>query len=398
MRRSMNKVALLGALALVATAFPMVNASAQTTYDIEIGEPLGPEIRTAESMRFFPSSITVHQGDSLHFTTRRFHTATLLPVGESAQDWIDENAATRDDPWSHFQNDPDDGPGDLKENVNVFISNRTDCGPGAGGTTPCDFDGTSVLNSGVPFEEALDFTAIVDVAPGNSFWVICLIHPHMRMKVTVVDGGTPATTQESIDADKAAKVALDTDWALATDRKYEAKRTKHKTAGGRPVWDVWQGVDSHWVSLAETYPKRVNIRRGQTVRWHFGSLIYETHSATFPLDEGLWFGQIETFNLVCDPDGDAGPGPDTPADFNDPQLCPGGISQVEIDFEARSAQGTGNGVVRNVAPENSGIRGVATNRFDSYDVRFRKASGDRPYTFFCFFHGPQMFTRINVRG
>jgi hypothetical protein len=219
----------------------------------------------------------------------------------------------------------------------------------------------------------------------------------MRMKVTVVPGGEAATTQDSIDADKAAKIALDNDWALATDRKYEAKRTKHRTASGRVVWDVWQGVDSHWVSLSETYPKRVNVRRGQTVRWHFSSLIYETHSATFPLDEGLWFGQIETFNLVCDPDGDAGPGPDTPADFNDPELCPGGFSQVEVDFEARSAQGTGNGVVKNMAPENSGIRGIATNRFDSYDVRFRRPSGNNPYTFFCFFHGRQMFTRINVR-
>lgn len=389
-------LAALGVVCLVASltlAAPSASADHNGTYNIQIGARLPGG---AESMRFFPSSLKVHEGDQLHYTSGGFHTATLLPVGESAQDWVDANASTQDQPFSHYRFDPDDGVGDLKENVDALIQNRDDCGPFTGGT-PCDFDGVTVLNSGVAFEGPLDFTAIVNAPAGNSFWVVCLIHPHMRMKVTVVPDLDPTTTQGEIDANRSAKIAQDTDAALALDAKYEAKQTKHRTRSGRMVWDVWQGVDSHWVSLPETYPKRLNIKKGQRVRWHFDQLIYETHSATFPLDEQRWFADIETFNLVCDPDGDGGPGPDTPGDEQDPEICPGGISEVEVDFEAKSAQGTGDGVVNNQGLQNSGIRGVGTQSFESYDVKFAKKSGRKPYTFFCFFHGPKMFTRVNVR-
>jgi hypothetical protein len=126
--------------------------------------------------------------------------------------------------------------------------------------------------------------------------------------------------------------------------------------------------------LSETYPKRFNIRRGQRVRWHFDKLIYETHSATFPLSD-RWFEQIETFHMVCDPDGDGTGGTDTEVDEQTPPpFCPGGFSEVEVDFEPRSAQGTGNGVVSNrFGLENSGVRGDSTGRFESFDVRFTRS-------------------------
>jgi len=265
-----------------------------------------------------------------------------------------------------------------------------------GDGSPCDFDGTSVLNSGTNVSGPFDFTAVVNVPAGQSFWVVCLFHPHMRMRVTVVPDTETPTSQSDIDAQKADQIAADNDWAVATDRRYE-RATRHQTAGGRNVWDVFQGVDNHFASLSETYPKRLNIRRGQRVRWHFDKLVYETHSATFPPDFERWFEQIETFNFVCDPDGDGGPGPDTPADPESPNPCPD-PSQIEIDFERRSAQGAGDGVVNNRRGlENSGIRGIATQRFESFDVRFTRRSGRNPFVFFCFFHGGSMFTRVRVR-
>lgn len=266
-----------------------------------------------------------------------------------------------------------------------------------GDGSPCDYDGTTLLNSGTPIEGPFDFTAVVDVPAGETFWVVCLIHPQMRMRVDVVPDTDPTTEQADIDAQRANQIARDNDWALATDRRYE-RPTSHTTASGRRVWDVFQGVDNRFASLAETYPKRLNIRRGQRVRFHFDKLIYETHSATFPPDFERWFGRIETFNLVCDPDGDGGPGPDTPADEQDPDFCPGGLSEVEVDFEPRSAQGAGNGVVSNRRGlENSGVRGDSTQRFERFDVRFTRRSGRDPFVFFCFFHGGSMFTRVRVR-
>jgi hypothetical protein len=218
----------------------------------------------------------------------------------------------------------------------------------------------------------------------------------MRMKVTVVPGTETPTSQADIDAQRAGQIAADNDWALATDRRLE-RQTSHRTASGRTVRDVFQGVDNQFASLNETYPKRLTIRRGRRVRFRFDNLKYETHSATFPLSN-RWFEEIETFNLVCDEDGDAGTDPDTPPDFNNPEFCPGGIQQVEVDFERRSAQGAGDGVVSNRRGlENSGVRGVSTQRFESFDVRFTRRSRGERFVFFCFFHGRSMFTRVRVR-
>jgi plastocyanin len=397
MRKASKKISILAVLAVLGGMTVVApSASAQETYEIRIGTVRLPDIRTGASMRFFPRRITVHQGDSLHFTTRAFHTATLLPVGESAEEWVDDNASGTDEPFNVFVNDPDDGVGALKQTADTLVSNRTDCGPGAGGTTPCDYDGT-FLNSGAALDGPLDFTAVVDVAAGQSFWVVCLIHPEMRMRVDVVAAGEDTTDQSDIDAQRANQIAADNDWAVATDRRLE-RQTSHRTGSGRTVRDVFQGVDNQFAALAETYPKRLTIRRGQRVRFHFDSLKYETHSATFPPDFGRWFGQIETFHTVCDPDGDGTGGTDTEADPQDPDLCDGGFPEVEVDFEPRSAQGAGNGVVSNRRGlENSGIRGSATQRFDSFDVRFTRRSRGTRFMFFCFFHGRSMFTRVRVR-
>jgi plastocyanin len=399
MRKASKRVSMLAVLAVLGGMTVVApSASAQTTYQIRIGTVRLPDIRTGASMRFFPRRITVHQGDSLHFTTRAFHTATLLPVGESAEEWIDDNASGTDQPFNAFVNDPDDGAGALKQSPDVLVSNREDCGMFGGGGD-CTYDGT-FLNSGAALDSPqLDFTAVVDVAPGQSFWVVCLIHPHMRMRVDVVAAGADTTDQADIDAQRANQIAADNDWALATDRRLE-RQTSHRTASGRTVRDVFQGVDNRFASLNETYPKRLTIRRGQRVRWHFNQLVSETHSATFPPDFERWFERIETFHLVCDPDGDMGPGPDTEVGPQDPPpFCPGGFPQVELDFEPRSAEGAGNGVVSNRGGlENSGIRGDATKRFESFNVRFTRRSGRRgPFVFFCFFHNGSMATRVRVR-
>jgi plastocyanin len=396
MRKASRRISILAVLAVLGGMTVVAPpASAQNTYEIQIGTRRLPDIRTGASMRFFPRRITVHQGDSLHFTTRAFHTATLLPVGESAEEWVDDNASGTDEPFNVFVNDPDDGAGALKQTADTLVSNRTDCGMFGDGS-PCNYDGT-FLNSGAALGGPFDFTAVVDVTAGQSFWVICLIHPEMRMRVDVVPGTDPTTEQSDIDAQRANQIAADNDWALATDRRLE-RQTSHRTASGRTVRDVFQGVDNQFAALFETYPKRLTIRRGQRVRFRFDNLQYETHSATFPPDFQRWFGAIETFNFVCDPDGDGTGGTDEPADPEDPNPCPGGLEDVEVDFEPRSAQGAGDGVVSNRRGlENSGVRGDSTSRFESFNVRFTRRSGDTPFRFFCFFHGGPMETRIRVR-
>ncbi len=74
-----------GVIALVAAmVLPATTAGAQTTYDVSVGQFL--EGAPAESMRFLPYDIDVHQGDTLHFASLSFHTATLLPAGQGVVD------------------------------------------------------------------------------------------------------------------------------------------------------------------------------------------------------------------------------------------------------------------------------------------------------------------------
>lgn len=356
-------------------------------------------------MRFLaPDTITVHQGDRITFDFRGFHTATLLPTGVGADDWIEDNAEGGE-PFSFFRSDPDDGPNAFKDNFGVVVA-PTDPACGGQGEDPCSYTGGAVLNSGAPEGppgEPAQFTATVDAEPGSTFWVICLIHRKMRMRVRVAADPAAATSQATIDQAKSRQLAWDTDLARATHVKYSTRRTSHRTASGRMVWDAWAGVDTGNVALLAFYPKRLSIKPGDTVRWHFDHMLFEDHTVSLPIPAvfGMPFDPA-----MCDPDGDAGPGPDTPAQEQEdgPPTCPEG-SQLEFDVEGPFAGGTGNGVwtgMRDV--EHSGIRGIGAEDMtppaagiDPYDVRFREGTGRDGIDYLCFIHGDVMNGKVIVR-
>jgi plastocyanin len=358
----------------------------------------------AESMRFLaPDTVDVHQGDRITFEIHGFHTATMLPAGVGADDWIEDNAEGTA-PFSFFASDPDDGAGATKDNFGAIV---TPTNPACGGADqdPCSYTGDGVLNSGAPPgpDEPLRFTATVNADPGSVFWVICLVHRNMRVRVRVVGDPAAATSQTAIDQARDRQLQWDTDLARATHAKYSAKRTSHRTASGRRVWDAWAGVDTGHVALLAFYPKKLVIAEGDTVRWHFDHLLFEDHTVSLPIPAVFGMGFPPA---VCDPDGDAGPGPDTPAEGGQdaPPSCPEG-SQLEFDIEGPFIGGTGNGVwtgMRDV--EHSGIRGVTaedmsppTAGIDPYDVRFRESTGKNGIDYLCFLHGDVMQAKVLVR-
>jgi plastocyanin len=346
----------------------------------------------AESMRFHaPDTITVHQGDRMTFDFHGFHTATLLPAGVGADDWLHDNANETGAPFAFVHSDPDDGTGEYKDNFGFVVTpTQTTCG--RGDQEACAYTGDAVLNSGAPQEPGETFTATINAEPGSTFWIVCLIHHNMRLRVKVTGDPATATTQETIDEARRAQVARDTDWARATHTKYSAKRTSHRTASGRRVWDAWAGVDSRWVSLFAFYPKRLVIQRGDTVRWRFDSLVMEDHTVSMPVPS--LFGNLVFDQAMCDPDTDSGAGPDTPAEETDQgPVCPEG-SQLEIDIGEQFWGGVGNGVLTgNRDVEHSGIRGSQAAHLvppaagqDSFDVKFMERTGRRPVTYICFLH------------
>ena len=394
MRRRHRVWAFLGATVMLAGLFPATQATAQATYDVQIGQFLRGA--PAESMRFFPASLTVHPGDVLHFTSEGFHTATLLPAGIGADDWVQDYSSGLDEPWSLFVADPDEPQGNVKANNRVLFPTDPACGaPDA----PCEFDGSGnpvdgVLNSGIPLAGPLDFSVEVTADPGDTFWVICLIHPKMQMRVRVVGGGEGTSDPGQIAQETEQQVARDTDHARALHARLDSKRTSHKTPGGGRVWDAWAGFDTQYLSLRAFYPGVLKINRGDRVRWHFDALYFEDHTVTGPNSRALQIAG-QSFVPVCDPDGDVGPGPDNPPETEEPPFC-NDPAQLEFDIPANFVLPHGNGrVTRRKDFESSGVLGANVPGPESYDLTFPRRL-DGPYKYLCLIH-PFMRGRVLVK-
>ena len=136
------------------------------------------------------------------------------------------------------------------------------------------------------------------------------------MKVTVVADSAATTTQAEIDTARAANLAADEDWAESQHAKLINQQASHVTASGQRVYDVYVGVDNHRTSINAMYPRVATVPKGATVRFNFNELIYEQHTATMSLQQGLERGQ-EFLAPWCDPDGDSGAGPDQSAPATD---------------------------------------------------------------------------------
>lgn len=388
------------AFALTAVAgflLPATSAGAATTYEIAVGMFL--EGAPAESMRFLPGTIDVHRGDTLHFTlSEGFHTATFLPVGEGVVEWFEANATYgSSQPFAPVAANPDSESHPVKFGNSVLDPTSTTCG--APGQPACSFDGTDVLNSGTPvfFGLDLEFNATVDVSPGSSFWVVCIWHgAPMRMRVNVVASSDPASVQADLDAASAAIVRQDTDTALALQARFSAKQSFHTRPNGTRVWDAWAGVGTRHLELFANYPRTLRIDRGDVVQWHFDSLVTEDHTVTFPLDKGLEI--LDSSNLVCDPDGDAGPGPDNPPDLEGPPFC-SDPDQLEIQIPGRFVFQRGDGTFTGRDLENSGGRGANSALFEgdsNYQLRFAERSPDGGFEYICLIH-PFITGKVVVR-
>lgn len=378
--RRVRRVAVLCAAGLFASLMASGGtATAQTTnYDVQVGAP--HEDTPSESMRFLPSRLRVHRGDTITFAGG-FHTATLLPEEADAQEWVDDNVVPADGPYTPFAADPDEGPDALKfNNAVAFPSNPTCGGPGG---SPCTYDGSSLVSSGVFVFGPGSFTTTVDVPAGESFWVICLIHSNMRMRVTVVADDQPASTQAEIDQARERQIAHDADEAAALHHRLLTKRSKHTTPAGKTVWDAWVGYDLPGVSLLAMYPRKLTIAKGDTVRYHFGSLEYEVHTATFPLRKGLEISN-SSFVPSCDPDGDTGTEADSPPQTEAPPFC-NDPTQLELDLDPRMMD-DGNGVLKSASDfESSRVRGDFLTR-TAWDLRFAAKSPAGGFEYVCMIH------------
>ena len=358
------------------------------TYNVQVGAFYADDL-PASGNNFYPEQMSIHPADQLHFTSDSFHTATLLPVNEDPDDWIAANAAGLDTPYGLLHSDPDDGTPAFKYNAaGVFFPSCFFCG---GASSPCPYDGSSVVNSGIALDGPMDFTTRLDVPAGSTVWAICLIHAGMRMEIDVVDEGTPVQTQAEMDAARAAKIADEEADARALHEQLLNDHSSHME-NGHKVWDMSVGYDTDDFALLAFYPASQRVRKGQSVEWHFGSLVSEDHTVSIDKERATRKITSKDFLVLCDPDGDSGPGPDTPPELEGPPFC-NDPSHLEVDAATKLVTGAGDGRYKGGTDlESAAARGGGIPGAEAFQVDFPKDL-DKTVKYICSIH-PFMVGRI----
>lgn len=366
-----------GLLAVPGTVQAQQTLNIQTGLPFENGAP-------GEGNRFYAPELNVHSGDTLSFANTGFHTATLLPTSVADVDqWRQDNQVGFDKPFSLFLTDPDDtalDPGASaqkparKFNNAVAFPNPPTCG--AEGQPPCDYAGDTLLNSGL----FGTWSATINSAPNTSAWALCLVHPTMEFKINVVPSGQPTSTQAEIDSYLETQGGADADAALDKHKKLSKKHVKKN---GK--WQAWVGFDGEGYALIAMYPRRLEIKKGARVQFNF-ELLSEVHTATIPKDKAKKIFRGD-FLPACDPDGDAGPGPDTPPDTQEPPFCNDPL-QLELDISSKTVSTYGDGKFKGGDYENSGLKGPMVGDTGSYTLKFTKKSDSKGYKYMCMIHGP----------
>jgi plastocyanin len=377
------------ALLVASLAIAPAASGAAASYTVQVGGFVGalPQAHgaPADGMRFYAPSMSVHKGDVVTFSMQGFHTATLLPANVDADQWVADNALGFGKPYAMSVPDPDEGPAGAKVNNTAALPPASGCGDAA---TPCSYGGTQVVNSGLfPPDltaQEFNFSVTIDANAGTHITALCLVHLAMRLDITVVADTEATTTQDEIDAFAAQKMVRDARQA----GKLHLSLLATVPSSGHGVLDDYVGYDGAHFALFAMYPRRLDLRKGQRVRFHFDALTFEDHTATFPTKKGLAISN-NGFIPVCDPDGDAGTAPDDPANRDATtvdEVCPD-VSQIELDLDPRLGPPAGDGVVTSTKDfESSGVEGANAGVAVPYTVKFAKRTTTGPYTFVCMLH------------
>lgn len=381
-------VLVAGGTAAALTLVPTAADAAGTTLTIKVGGDSTVSGVAFEGMRFLaPSTITVHKGDTLKFNFAGFHTATLIPAGIGAVDWRADHTGSGGD-YSLLQTDPDDSPPAFQFNKTALFPSDPTCGTAS---TPCPYDGTSVVNSGAPLN-TVDFSATINANPGDTFWVLCLVHSDMQMRVRVVANNVTATTQTQIDNYASSTLARDREAAAALIPKLQ-KQTRHKTSSGIYVWDAYAGFDGDGWGLNGMFPRTLHIKKGQHVRWHFAQLMGNVHTVTFPRSTAVSLSSKDFAgqNVKCESTSG-----DTPPTANPPTFCASGAQNAEFEIRAIGVLQRGSNKYFGTGLRSSGVRGPDGLSTRAYNLTFERRSSKTGFKYACAIHGAMMSGAVIV--
>ena len=253
-------VVAIGLIAGVGSIAGAPRASAANTLTLNIGGG----VSGIAANDFFPDSITIHAGDTVHFTNPfgEPHTATFEPAGTASPDLIVPGPS---------------GPPQF--GFNPLASNPTFTG-----TAAVNFDATKYYNSGIMFQNA---TADVTFGNAGTFTFICLIHgaidaagnaTGMALSVKVIPTSTGgADTQATLDSRGAAASA-----ALISKAQQAASgavAVETRLADGTSHWAAQIGKSVTDADALQFLPADISIKTGDTIDWTNGFAV--PHTVTF---------------------------------------------------------------------------------------------------------------------
>ncbi len=387
-RRRALALALAVALAasLVVALHPVAGHAAGATYVVKV-DAKPPKGEMWDFMRFFPSSLAVHAGDTIRFEWNGVegpHTATLVDA-RRAHHWRTVHQGKGGD-YRLFVKDTTLGGDDHNLVINPQVA--APCGPPPSPT--CSFDGTGVVNSGIQFSNPSDqptFTVNVDPAtPPGEYSVLCLLHPGMEMHLYVMPPGTKIQSPSQVLADAQAEIghAKHVD-GPAADAKVQRVR-RQRMDDGHVHWWIHAGAVVGGVSADEFLDRTLRVHKGDRITV-VGSM--EIHNLTFPFTRSAARPFIAT---VCEQTGKDKPA-QSPADCASPM-------DFRIDLNPNVTKATDSHVLSRHEVRNSGIL-IKPNPADGVSYPFRdhftyKAKHVGRFHGLCNVHGPMMDIHIRV--
>ncbi len=219
-----------------------------TLWRVKVGDMMMAE--QIELHTFFPSEITINAGDSIWFdmTMPGFHTVTFPAGGDVPPAVIpDPEAGT-----------PVAGPPKLIFNPLLFTPSNSG-----------DWDGTSLLNSGVDVARDPGQLFIVRFTQPGTYDYACIPHASvMHGKVNVVEAGAALPMdQASYDQAASEEMAKLYEQGRAEKQQY-SQATATQRPDGTTLWEATVGAGGETVVRVQAIlPNPLEIKVGDTVKW-----------------------------------------------------------------------------------------------------------------------------------
>jgi len=329
---------------------------------------------------FFPRTLSVHQGQTIQLAVAGFHSVTLLPAGMTPTTGLRTLGLVQAD------ND------DTTRNVNGTTHTLLNLGagfpiPGGCGAalTPCSFDGTAPVSTGLPLAGPVTPRDVTVNAPVGTYHFICLVHPRMHGTLNVVANSVPATTATQAAQRTTREIAADLAEGWAAEKAANVHRSFMDDGVRTWLMSAGTGTPDGRVAIDEMLPANQRIRPGDRVRWISRS-VNEIHTVTFPTElhtDMVPLCEAGSVDTLATP---TVPQPTGPQDFT----CGG----PPVEFE----NGAGNGVRHVTSPAtvaDSGViasdsasdsLGLPDSAFHrSWSASFRGAAHGT-YTYVCQIH------------